>query len=308
LGINNQVTLYFLATLCRASYAPTAAPTQQAANAAFGGSTVTHFTPNSSETVPGFSLIVTPGNDCIVVVSGTTNLAQWLEQTMTSSLVPTNASPIDNARAGQVYLTAAQMIRTAILALPTPPNNFLFTGHSMGGAVATVSAYLEYQNLQIPDLTLVTFAAPKAGDMSLSLDFPTSNPTTKRLVIQGDVVPALPPDPGFLAKAFTLGLPFAFQTQLAYWASYFAVNQSLSYLASDGSLSYGNEPSIVSAFIACILAAVGGQPLPIVSQHAISTYCNYLGSNIGFARQLALGWANPSALVSVNSGLAASGL
>lgn len=67
-----------------------------------------------------------------------------------------------------------------------------FTGHSLGGAIATlaaVDAKMSYQNLNI---TCVTFGSPKPGDKNFSLLYSSLGISTYRVVNSNDIVPSLP--------------------------------------------------------------------------------------------------------------------
>lgn len=307
--LSNTPTLYALATLCRATYAPTSTQFGQVARAMFGGNVAVTFSPNSSATVPGYGIIVTPSGDAIVAVSGTTNLSQWLDQSVASALVPTMFGLQDNANAVGVYLTAAIAIAAAVNSLVPSENSVMWIGHSMGGAVAAVLAYKAQFDVRPGIQQLVTFAAPKPGDVSLSLDTYTSDLQTVRLMIEGDIVPALPPDPDQFVQAFVATLPTAFQAVLNLWGQYRPINQTPLYLSSDSTRQFGDEPFILAPILTAIIAAAAGQPVPIVTQHRIATFCNYLSAGVGnWANQLSAGWANPTVIDTVNQSLNAMGL
>ena len=73
------------------------------------------------------------------------------------------------------------------------PTRVICTGHSLGGAVATLAA--TWAALQWPraDVRAVTFGSPKVGNRKFIRAFQSLVGTRIRAVMAGDPIPALPP-------------------------------------------------------------------------------------------------------------------
>src|SRR6266404_454859 len=87
--INRISTLYWLSILNRATYSPTAALFRQAAYAVAPSSAPVTFTPNTGGLTPGFGIIKFP-QFMVVVISGTSNISQWVSQIFLNQMVPTD--------------------------------------------------------------------------------------------------------------------------------------------------------------------------------------------------------------------------
>jgi hypothetical protein len=67
------------------------------------------------------------------------------------------------------------------------------TGHSKGGAMASIGAYILSQNYGIPIQQVITFASPKPGDSGFRAGYQAVIPNQIRYENYGDMVPLLPP-------------------------------------------------------------------------------------------------------------------
>jgi hypothetical protein len=81
---------------------------------------------------------------------------------------------------------------------PGPDNPVYVTGHSKGGAMASIGAYILSENLGVPNVQpLVTFASPKPGDINFMGGFKNVLSQT-RYENYNDIVPLLPPSTEFI--------------------------------------------------------------------------------------------------------------
>lgn len=81
---------------------------------------------------------------------------------------------------------------------PGAANPVYITGHSKGGAMASIGAYILAENLGIPNVQpLVTFASPKPGDINFHGGFQKVFDQTRYENYQ-DIVPLLPPENKFI--------------------------------------------------------------------------------------------------------------
>jgi Lipase (class 3) len=82
---------------------------------------------------------------------------------------------------------------------PSPTNPVYVTGHSKGGGMAPLAAYLMQQSSNIPIKQVVTFAAPKSGDGGFETGYQSVFKNHIRYENYGDLVPLLPPADEFIA-------------------------------------------------------------------------------------------------------------
>ena len=96
--------------------------------------------------------------------------------------------------------TVAGQVATLVKNLNPGPNNPVYvTGHSKGGGVASLLAYVLSQNMGIPNVQpLVTFASPKPGDAGFQAGFQSVLSQT-RFENYDDIVPLLPPSTSFIS-------------------------------------------------------------------------------------------------------------
>jgi Lipase (class 3) len=97
-----------------------------------------------------------------------------------------------------------QVVSTVNSLQPSATNPVYVTGHSKGGGMAPIAAYLMQQGSAIPIKQIVTFAAPKPGDQGFQTGYQSVFKNHLRYENYGDLVPLLPPADefiGLLAKA-----------------------------------------------------------------------------------------------------------
>jgi pimeloyl-ACP methyl ester carboxylesterase len=191
---------YWWMTLCRASYAPTAAWPTRALNALKPTSQVL-FTPNSSSLTPGWFAGVWEDGVCIVV-SGTTNFVQAL------NYILLHASDMQGGTGWTVnraWYQAANAILPGILPLMVPSDKFVFLlGHSYGAAVAATITALLPQSQVLGQSALATAGSPAYG--STAFCNRVANVQTLRIANVGDAVPYLPP-PSMVGYATAVANP-----------------------------------------------------------------------------------------------------
>lgn len=98
----------------------------------------------------------------------------------------------------------SQVVKAVNNLNPGPANLVYVTGHSKGGGMAPLAAYLLQQQSKIPVRQTVTFAAPRAGDQAFAAGYQGVFSNHVRYENYGDLVPLVPPGEEFsklLAKA-----------------------------------------------------------------------------------------------------------
>lgn len=86
----------------------------------------------------------------------------------------------------------------AVTALDPSQNKVYVTGHSKGGALASLGAYL-LAHAAIPIQQVVTFASPRTGDPDFRAGYQKVIPNQIRYENYGDLVPLVPPSAPFIA-------------------------------------------------------------------------------------------------------------
>ena len=106
--------------------------------------------------------------------------------------------------ADSCYVSMVNQIKKVIEGQELEDLEFIFTGHSLGGAMATINAFRFMQNrgsfddnpFMLPEgfnkVKLVTFSAPPVGDEEFARVFNRSLPTTLRVFHKADIVANLP--------------------------------------------------------------------------------------------------------------------
>lgn len=298
---------YWLATLARATYAPTGTLFTRAAQAVLPSSYPVTFTPNSGGAVPGYGVLKMP-QGAIVVVSGTTSLGQWISQIFSSALQPLGDYGWGLLKPGTqaIYNVAAHAIYTALGPLVPNDQQILFVGHSMGGAVAQVlHALTSTEDAPRVPSRCVTFGSPKPGDSRLSNTMRNGAQVHRRFLLEGDFIPALPPNLGLLRAA----APAAFQAVSGSWDNYRQPAVPY-YVRASGSLDVQAEPFLPLLMIGAMVAASVGLPIEAPALHLMRRMTERLEAAMpgGIPDSQSEGWTDPNDLKAVNAALTQSGL
>jgi hypothetical protein len=133
------------------------------------------------------------------------SLRDWLSN-LTADLVRPDWLPADSpARVHQGFLTSLEKLRTLgafdevnrQLQLTGPGAQLLITGHSKGGALASLAALRFSANNQLPS-RVISFAAPRVGDRAFADVYNNARIVHTRYEFQDDLVPHVPPRLGGL--------------------------------------------------------------------------------------------------------------
>jgi len=84
---------------------------------------------------------------------------------------------------------------------PGPSKKILVTGHSLGGGMASIGAYILSQTYHLPIAQVVTFASPRPGDVGFQTGYQAVINNQVRYENYEDVVPLLPPAAKFIDLA-----------------------------------------------------------------------------------------------------------
>ena len=92
---------------------------------------------------------------------------------------------------GSLHLVAA----LSTLPWRVPVTSVTVCGHSLGGALATLTAFDVAANAKLPKPRSFTYASPRTGDATFASAYDRLVPTTCRVVNRLDIVPQTPPAP-----------------------------------------------------------------------------------------------------------------
>jgi len=163
----------------------------------------------------------------ILVFRGTQQLSDWLSNILLNQ-VPFPAPGVDEAEAedaaaplGRVHSGFLDYYRDLLDPHPRdvmqqidPAVPCLISGHSLGGAIATLAAFdlaLRLPTLR-PQIQLYTYASPRVGDAAFAQTHSRHIPNSYRIVNLADTIPLVPPSS--LTDVFVhIGEEWAFLSQ-----------------------------------------------------------------------------------------------
>ncbi|WP_028550087.1 lipase family protein [Paenibacillus sp. UNC451MF] len=144
---------------------------------------------------PYFGMILQSKTTIVIVFRGTETVAELLSDTDTVQVSFPYAS-----EGGRVHRGFARMYARSIraqvmnmLRKQSPGKEVWITGHSLGGAVATLCAMDVAMNSPFSNPLLVTFGSPKVGNAKFRTAFSGKIRRSVRVVNASDLVPVLPP-------------------------------------------------------------------------------------------------------------------
>lgn len=106
---------------------------------------------------------------------------------------------IKNVYGGEIHLGFALLMEEILPKIQSEieqlkPKTICLTGHSLGGALATLAAYrLRKQDFSIP-ISVYTFGAPRVGDSAFASKYEDSKVLHFRIENKNDIIPHLPPN------------------------------------------------------------------------------------------------------------------
>jgi triacylglycerol lipase len=160
-----------------------------------------------------FGFITTKDNNIYIVFRGTSTSGEWYSDI--------DARQVNfKSTWGKVHLGFNNIFDSCSSAVTSYINqysdiknrNVYITGHSLGGAVATLcAAHLLYEIFEAP--TVYTFASPRVGDSDFRTSFNERVPLHFRIFNTEDTVPIIPPAVSSIALGGFYehcGIPLAF--------------------------------------------------------------------------------------------------
>ncbi len=186
-GIYDPLPMYQLSTLCRVNYSPTEDMWQM-----IGAGLRRHLQriELGADGMAGFprTNVLVLNDHNVIVIGGTVDIPFWINNI--ASMVAETLNEDLNIAVGTAFNVAANQLATALagagvnLSRPT-----ILTGHSLGGALATMLAFRWLSLGGGKDLSTVTFGAPKVGTRGFYSAIPSRH---VRCIYNEDLVTQLP--------------------------------------------------------------------------------------------------------------------
>ncbi|CAD5227423.1 unnamed protein product [Bursaphelenchus xylophilus] len=145
---------------------------------------------------------VSPADKAVIVsFRGTNNFLQLVTEVGNVAFFNRHRAPTNGMVAQYFYDVFEQLWYGGIEKLvnkaitSNPEFDVWLTGHSLGGAVASITATKVMVDYKLPTarVKLITFGQPRTGDNVFSKTFPDIVPTSYRVNHKHDVVPHVPP-------------------------------------------------------------------------------------------------------------------
>jgi triacylglycerol lipase len=155
-----------------------------------------HFAGDGLNGIVPIAFVATSGNAIYVVFRGTKTISEWISDATLSQVAYTYVANGGKTETG--FTAIYDSIRTGIiqevtsLASSATYTTLSITGHSLGAALAVVSAPDLAAQTRFTQPIVYTFAGPRAGDPVFASLYNGDVPTTWRVVNTNDEVPKLP--------------------------------------------------------------------------------------------------------------------
>jgi triacylglycerol lipase len=149
----------------------------------------------------GFALVSRKGDHYIIAFRGTQDLEDWFTdadafQTTLSRRLRGDAHTLDKTRVHQGFQLLAVSLSHKVYEAAKgfkPKVPIYVTGHSLGGAVAALTALMVKARLKRPEVRMYSYAAPRVGDPVFVAAYDALIPGSYRVVNLADVIPVVPP-------------------------------------------------------------------------------------------------------------------
>ncbi|MFC5649348.1 lipase family protein [Paenibacillus solisilvae] len=147
-----------------------------------------------SSTEQPFGFVIESDRAAILAFRGTSSATDWVTDMIAEQIA---FKPVANGGSTHkgftdIYMSARSQLFSLLDKLPASKPLFI-TGHSLGGALATLAAMDIASNRQHDQVVLYTFGSPRVGDPKFVRTFNQRVPISIRVQNEYDIVPHLPP-------------------------------------------------------------------------------------------------------------------
>jgi len=137
------------------------------------------------------------GSTVVVAFRGSTDITNWILnlEVFTPINYPTSVSGAQvhgGFYASYIAVSATLLTKVNALISSIHATGIIFTGHSLGGALATLASVDFHTHLSIP-ITSYTFGSPRVGNTAFATYYDSILPNTYRSTFKDDIVVHLPP-------------------------------------------------------------------------------------------------------------------
>jgi len=193
----------------------------------------------------GFVARSQASGNVFVTFRGTQSIEDWLS----NFSFPQVAHPWGHAEKGfkDLYDQCAAATRTAVQQAPAGSTVFV-TGHSLGGALATLATADLAESGLTPNVGMYSFASPRVGDRNFAERFNGRVASRWRIVNTEDIVTTVPIATPELVSSSLPNSAFAMFLMLAHHLDYEHVGNAVSFTAHNGSILANHQmPTYIGA-------------------------------------------------------------
>jgi len=126
-----------------------------------------------------------------VTICGTKTSDDIMED-LQAKLVPLAIPGLEDDYAHDGFVDIMHKVLPQVITRLGSIKKIIITGHSLGGAVATLLAYVLAKNRPELDVQVHTFGSPRVCSRALATKYNAAVPKTVRVVLDRDIVPTLP--------------------------------------------------------------------------------------------------------------------
>jgi len=150
----------------------------------------------NQDTVP-FGFVAEKNGNAYVIFRGTRTASEWTDNAeinqTESRYIPDWGESKTTAGFNDIYSELSEKIISDLNKI-SPQKKIFVSGHSLGGALATlcIADILAKTNFQSTDLELYTFASPRTGNIEFATEFSSRKIDSWRIFNTEDIVPYLP--------------------------------------------------------------------------------------------------------------------
>jgi triacylglycerol lipase len=141
-----------------------------------------------------FGYLIESDDTIVIAFRGTTSTADTVSDLIASQTPFPWISNAGKTHRGftDIYGTARQQILECLSKCDSN-KKLIISGHSLGGALATLCALDLVCNSKFASPIVYTFGAPRVGDPTFAAVYNRKVPITNRVVIESDLIPLVPP-------------------------------------------------------------------------------------------------------------------